>query len=834
MSHKKIYETIAEFGILTEGHRKNLESRGFTEHTIHENRFFSGGKHLLKAEEKLLADFKESELLESGVMMKPREHLALSNQLTDDRIIIPYLNEKNEITLLRPHKLGLKVGVQIYHEKNVSGDTLILTEGEFKAAAACQLGFPAIAVPGVGSFSGQHFPELAKFLDKYQVAKVIIVYDNEIKNDPRYDNYKQQPIDRWDTQYFAITMSKLLEKAGFQCLIATLPDQWREKGKIDIDGALAQGRTTEEFQAVINSAQTWKAYQRELCEEAQKVISRKLKKKYIKTHVKKEFGRYVASRWKGQEPYDEVISNFVIHIVATHDTSEGVVRKVKFVNEFKEESRIFSLDAANMGRADAFTTFCFNKGNFVWKGSTDDLKMIWETQFLEGETRMIVETDHVGYIPNEKMWLFSNVAFVDGQEIRPDSNGIFWMENKGVRPVSIQKVDSRGLPYLNFGEIDMREVRDKLGDCIGQNEANICIGWTTAVVFMEEVFKLFNCFPFLFLHGMRRHGKSTVAEWMMNCYGLINTGKQGEGTTPVALSRYLGYYSCLPVFLDESRNSRNVKDKDSLLRNVYNRQAAGKGVKAAGRVREEIVRGTMLITGEETPNDNALMTRCIPVLITESNRKVNQFNWFQQNRMKFSNHILQILQNFEEKKAIFIDKITGIKDDLVAMGLDDRMAINYAVMIAGYYVAFGEDAEFANFARWISKEVGLVKKEIDSESPMDVFLQDLEALQFKNDVVSKMVKIDGKNICIYFEGLYNVWEADYKMRKGELPFNKKAIKDYLVSHFSYLDRQSVRLDKVVKKCMRFNSDEAPEHMKGLVPEEEQDDRPKTPVEKEGI
>ena len=68
----------------------------------------------------------------------------------------------------------------------------------------------------------------------------------EIKDDPKLPNYKPDVTDRYDTQYYAYLMAKMLNKSGFETIIGTLPDSWRVQGKIDIDGALAQrGHATE-------------------------------------------------------------------------------------------------------------------------------------------------------------------------------------------------------------------------------------------------------------------------------------------------------------------------------------------------------------------------------------------------------------------------------------------------------------------------------------------------------------------------------------------------------------------------------------------------------------
>ena len=70
-------------------------------------------------------------------------------------------------------------------------------------------------------------------------------------------------------------------------------------------------------------------------------------------------------------------------------------------------------------------------------------------------------------------------------------------------------------------------------------------------------------------------------------------------------------------------------------------------------IREGKVRGGLLICGEETPEDNALLTRCVVVNVSAMNRKTNHFNWFQANKKKFSNFMYQMLKSRPKTKDQF-------------------------------------------------------------------------------------------------------------------------------------------------------------------------------------
>lgn len=821
---QSIYEFLTSHGKLSDGHRRDLQvARGFSDETIMRMRFFSGGKYLLELEQEVVGGFDKDTLIASGVCVASGQALTLSPALLEDRVIIPYLNAGGRAYLIRPHKLGLSgIPVEIYCPDWAIGADLVMTEGEFKAAASAQLGIPAIAIPGISSFSKDNLPRLVKFLADLKVRNICILFDNEVKDDPKFKNYKDNPADRHDTAFYAYFMARQLDQAGFRAQVGTLPDSWRVQGKADIDGALALGKTREDLAAVILASKPAKLYAEELPKEAQSIIRRKMSLKYFKSHIRKEFGKYVASRRRGKTEWDEDISNFTIKIIATHETAEGLIRELQFINEYGDHSASCSaIKPEDMGGSEGFTNFCFTHGNFIWRGTKDDLLNIWEGLFLEDDGRHIVEPDHIGWVESEKMWLFGNVAIdKDGKEMRPDKNHIFWLEKKGIKPVSLGVTTgkgqiSEGIPYVSLTPCDIKEIRKRLADTIGDIEAVKCLGWASAIPYLEDIFDVYGCYPFLFITGRTGSGKSTIAEWITCLFGIENAGKSISQTTVVAIQRSLGYYSSLPVFLDEFRNTSDIAFKTGFLRNVYNRQSSGKGIKSNFGIREAKVRGTLIVAGEETPNDNAILNRSILIEIVKKSRVTNHYDWFTKNKVRFSHHILEIIKNKARDKELFMRVLGEAKDYLTAhAGVDDRTAVNHAVLCAGHAIVFGDDD--LKFADVIEAEAKKTNTEYQKDNMMHTFFSDLQVMAHKGELKDHFWLVDDGKVYLYFEALYNVWSADARKR-GLEPFKPSSVRGYFKEEPGFLEMSALkRIDGYMRRCIVLDYDTCGDDICSLV------------------
>src|SRR5690606_14140630 len=124
--------------------------------------------------EDLRERFPEEDLVASGLLTVANGVVLAEQQVTDDRVLIPYLNEEGRCDFLRPHKLGFRgLGIEIYSRMFLANRprAIVLTEGEFKAAALWQWGIPGIAIPGISSFGGRHFDRLTGLLNEFGVER---------------------------------------------------------------------------------------------------------------------------------------------------------------------------------------------------------------------------------------------------------------------------------------------------------------------------------------------------------------------------------------------------------------------------------------------------------------------------------------------------------------------------------------------------------------------------------------------------------------------------------------------------------------------------------------
>ena len=266
-------------------HHEDLrKKRGFTEATIEALGFKSSVKGNKENAETLIERWGEEPLIELGIIKSEKRDLNLNPQLCGlgitgkkdadgeskmdwvNPIIIPYLDENGVPFYLRPHKGGLKRQQKDEYYKEQTGGsvyapyllaslvaenngTCIITEGEFKAAALWQCRIPAVAIPGIqftrsrsGDISSPEYKfrnDLVKLLKQFGVTDVVVIFDNETKDDPAFKSYKPDPWDRYDTivwsEYLAIDLRGEFESVR----IGQIPDAWRIEGKADFDSALA-------------------------------------------------------------------------------------------------------------------------------------------------------------------------------------------------------------------------------------------------------------------------------------------------------------------------------------------------------------------------------------------------------------------------------------------------------------------------------------------------------------------------------------------------------------------------------------------------------------------
>lgn len=228
-----VYSKMAEAGELRVSHEQWLLKRGLYLNKKTITLVSSDG--LI---EKLQETFSNSDLFNAGLMKKSHRLFKPSTVVQPGRIVILY----NDPYSLKFHyarsrsiypeaiKYASPSGVPGTHVswgwQNIKNTNwLVVTEGEFKAQAACQVGIPCIGLPGMQS-GHKAFVQACKH---YGIEYVCILFDSE--TDYCNNTPKQQVIDA-----AAMSLSKQIKSAGIAAYMGRLPII--DNSKTDIDSFL--------------------------------------------------------------------------------------------------------------------------------------------------------------------------------------------------------------------------------------------------------------------------------------------------------------------------------------------------------------------------------------------------------------------------------------------------------------------------------------------------------------------------------------------------------------------------------------------------------------------
>jgi DNA primase len=852
-----IYTEFVKLTSLTEGDRLELqENRGFSKEVISELSFRSGRKEIVEpAIDTLKQKFLKEDLISSGVLVeKENKNIIINPQLTKGHIIIPYLDVDGEtVYRLRPHKLGFEgKGLDVYCRYLLKDKPqhVVLTEGEFKAAALRVLGIAAIAIPGVSSFSNQHFDDLVAFLREFEVERVTILFDNEDKITHDSPYYKENFFVRYDTQFWAFIMFYKLQKAGIESRIAQLPDSWRIKGKADCDSALAAGHTKEEFTEIMDSAFDGYKYVEQLSEEAKAVVLRKRDRYFFASPL--EIGFIANERncyvWKSEKSPElakhhngkteiqrELISNFHLEVDYTLFTSGDCLRKGVFVNKYDEKSEPFFITPKAMAQNSQFAEFCFAKGNYLWEGNAPQLREVWKHTFAHDTGALVFQPDGYGRTQINGAWLFGNcVISREGKVIQPDNDDIFWLESQRLGLTHpLPDTGEEGRRNISFtapiietknivGIYETMEMLRQSIDTTGGFGAWLGVGWALASLFCDEIVKQYKkSFPLCFLAGKTGSGKTVFGHWLMSLVG----GYQKEGrsvsqTTDKGLFRMLAKYSNLPVWLGDFRNTA-PQHRIETLRNIYDRISYERAEYSNDyRTRSTPIRATLLLDGEETPRDPALLSRCVVILLNEKTRGgVELFHKIESLTPFLSSVVFQVLQKRNFLLPEVVKRIRQFQPDILQLTSDDRLADNYSIIMAvmttvldTFVPNLSEDVGEA-FVSWVYRDA-LKNREIKlNEDVINQFFEALNALTVEKEIRKEIhFIVEANKLYMWFYGCFAKYE-EFERRRGYTVFKRSAIMEYILSEpycvasneqkwFSYLGKP--------QKCLVIDLDKAPD------------------------
>jgi hypothetical protein len=766
---------------LTPIDRKKLkEQRGFSDQTIDNLGFRSNSPANHDLLLKLAQEWSVEKLLEEGIFVDDKRKgprpsgqfcgYGITGKKDKDGkplweitepIIIPYLDEDGTPFYLRPHKGGVSrpkddldddkailesigedvpCSSHVYCPFTISDlsaafdGTCVLTEGEYKVNALYQCGIPALCIPGITFVRNPTFKrQLIELLRKYEVTDLVIMFDNEVKDDPSFrERYKADPKKRYETQVWAeYTAIDLKEhfRANGTVKISWLPNECLVNGKADFDGVLA--KEVRDRGLIEGTAAARQIFRNAIAEasekppldlfpsESRRIIEFRLKQLFHKPEMPaggdkeaklaRRFSEYdpetnkpidhdLAAAFRSvNECYferesvkpseytrltalkDDLLDRLTKHdsgvvelsreklwyirgqLAAVYERLKGIPNpisdflllceykrygadgsatrlvRIKNKNDKTYSGDLYPIEARNIAGLRDFREWGYATGKAAWQGSEKDLQCLVKDMDQHSYLSDISEVDLYGYHNESGIWFFGDAAWdKECKRIEADANNIFWHMGGGyqIDPSIAKRGSSFGqkAPMLLQGKptLDIEEVRkiyaqflQDMFDTIGSYEGWLALGIILAYGFAPELLKTEGGHPGLWMYGKMSGGKTTVARWLMRIWGFpeLHGTSIGEGTTPVAVTRYLGQYSCLPFWFDEFRRDQVDAAKVSMIRYAFDRGGTGKGIATNDkRTRMAVGLTTPLITGETGSTDAATRSRYIQVQISKNNR----------------------------------------------------------------------------------------------------------------------------------------------------------------------------------------------------------------------
>lgn len=804
-------------GKLATEHREELKvKRGFSDDVIDKLKFISSGDYFYKV--KGLDLFPEDK----------RQWLVQSKEKS--RIIIPFIDPAGKAYYLRPHKMGFsKEGSELYVPfplfTDTSFTTLVVAESEFKAVASTIMGINSVGIPGISTFSGKNFQKLISFISAHQsIERIVICFDNEIKDTPGLGKYIADYKVRYETIYWAYAMARLLQESypDKQCLVATIPKKYMIDGKIDIDGMLAMGEKKAYLDCIDSAVKPEKFRESWVLPEVHRsYLSRRIDRAFYKGPVVEMGNKVFIRDFKKSDNEEDApklkpVTNFRIEIVHTMKDGVNTQRLIRFISDYGNSQPVL-IESDAMTSKMSFCKFCYKNGDYRYTGNDTDLQYIWDYLFMHQDGRQVNRLQFYGYHDEMNTWFFENSAYTkDGNTHPVDENSIVWIGEEGYRLFDNNDMDSSRVsngqsetfersPKLSESKpyFTLKDIYNNLSIVKGEMVANLMLAWTLGHFFLPEIYANYNVYPFMFFHGKQNQGKSTTASWISYFFGFEIKGFPLKGSSVAGIVRVCSQFSMLPVWFEEYRNDPDIDGKNSFFRSVYDHSTIVKGQVKSNEIMTIKARSTLLLSGQEYPNDSALNSRCIHIPFAGTNTTEEgkrAFYWLEENKPQFRHFGHEILTKKEELWPKIKAKIDENMKMFTDHDIKNPRAVKHSSILGGIAnVLFGSSVEFSDYL------LDMTKQSIETrhdEQELNVFFDDIRStyqgkgwgfeffdiaeLPLRNDPLNKVTVM-----MFFFNSIYTEWHKQIGRMRKDIPTSKSTLQGHLESEPYFIGKMPV-------------------------------------------
>jgi hypothetical protein len=552
------------------------------------------------------------------------------------------------------------------------------------------------------------------------------------------------------------------------------------------------------------------------------------------------------------------ISNFTVKLLCRYIRDNSMSREVILIDEKGKASRSVYLEPEMMSSIIKFKSFCFSCGDYSFEGTPNDLDEIFKlVSAQDPDAKEIYQIYQVGYIKHSKIWIFSNVAIKEDKDgnkiIYPDERGVFWDDRTGYTPIpvdSLQKDSPRKLPTLETeSKYDGYEISKdfckKLIESVGSLDilAGVCL--SAGSIYSRDIISdnSLGVYPIALIYGQKGSGKTELGAALVRMWGLDKSDAENLPgiTSQVPISRKLAYYSNIPTWWDEFRETnQNTEKIIGYLRGAYDGIGRSLGIKGTIGMVNEPIRSTVIISGEHLPADEAFRSRTIAIPMKKGGKDIEIHQDVIVSSYRMSYHIFKLIHNKNNKsKENLIKKILEYKKILnnAYSHLDERTIKNYSIVLGLYNVLIDPDDKIYTDYIINGDGINLIDKEVsdcDEKYESQLLSDFIDIVQYgiekgeMNGYAWYHVKKDSDKVFIWMRPLYDFYAKEFAQTKRDSAPGLNTI----INHFKELNcyiesnaqhkmpknKNDLVSNTINKKCLVLKFSNLNEKIKGWINE----------------
>jgi len=398
------------------------------------------------------------------------------------------------------------------------------------------------------------------------------------------------------------------------------------------------------------------------------------------------------------------VSNFSIEIIQ-HMQDEKFPMKLIRIKNIHNLEKIFDIPSEYLNTPMAFDNAVTAHGNFLWDAGRNEFQKLRAYLFDRmGTGRKI---DVLGW-QSEGFWAWNNtITLTDGNSFPIDENGIFIFEKISYYIPSANKIYANNPfkyePQKKFknsiSQITFKNYVAKAMQ-VHRDHTITCVLFALASAFQDIVTKELGNFPIFYLYGPASTGKDQLAQIAQSFFGEPQTPINLEGGASTLKAKVLElaqFQNAISHFSEYKRGDANV---DGILKGFWDRNGYKRGNIVSFIGVESIpILSSVILTGNEYPDNEALITRCLWNEMTKSEFSDEEVKTYEELQdmtkggiSSFANDVLkyrgEFQKNFQNKYRMFKETFAERMPDVKS-----RMISNVSILGATYEI-FKEKVDF--------------------------------------------------------------------------------------------------------------------------------------------